>query len=204
MIEAEKAALDLRKDINKDLYDEVADGDGEEILGLEAVADSTGNATLYGLSRSTANRLKASTLTDTYVDVSGALTTVYLRAGITKVEVAGAQKGNIMIVTSPYIRDALFELLDGQQQLFVNPDFGFSGAIRFDGVPVLVDSDCPSTASERQLYIIDKESDKIIISRGLQLIGLAKVSAAQEAYVMINLAHVYENPLRIHMLDNLT
>ena len=204
MIEVEKAAMDLRKDINKDLYDEVADGTGDELLGLEAVADSTGNTTLYGLTRSTANRLSADALADTYVDVSGALTTAAVRNGITKVTVDGAERGNLLIACGPYIRDALFELLDGQQQLFVNPDFGFSGAIRFDGVPVLVDSDCPSVASQRQLYVIDRDSDVIVFSVPPQLKGLAKVSAAEEAYVMTNLAHVYKRPRRIHMLDNLT
>ena len=204
MIEAEKAMMDMRKDLNVDLYEETADGTGEDILGLEAVADSTGNTTLYGYTRSVANRLKTSALGNTYTDVSGALTTDNLRTAYRYVWEDGAQFSDLMIVTSPAVRQALFELLDGQQQLFTAPDFGFSGAIRFDGIPVLVDSDCPSTATQRQLYVIDKASDIIVISVPPQLRGLAKVSAAEEAYVMVNLAHVYLNPRRIHMLDNLS
>jgi len=200
MIEAEKAMKDMRKAINKDLFLENADGDGTRVLGLEAVADSAGNTTLYGLTRSTANRLAPAAAADTYVAVGGALTTAAIRNGLTKVEVEGAQRGNLMIVTAPNIRDDLFELLDGQQQLFTMADFGFSGSIRFDGVPVLVDSDCPTD----QLYIVDRESYYAVMSVMPQLTGLAKVSAAEEAFVETNLAIVYEQPRRIHMLDTLS
>lgn len=199
MIEAEKAMKDLRKDINKDLFTEQADGDGTKVLGLEAVADSTGNATLYGLTRSVANRLKTSALADTYVPVGGALTTAVIRNGLTKVETEGAERGNLLIVTSPKQRDALFELVDAQQQLFTNPDFGFSGAIRFDGVPVIPDSDCQTDA----LFIVDRESYYVVMSKAPQLVGLAKVAASESAYVVTNLAVVYEQPRRIHMLDTL-
>ena len=204
MIEAEKAMIDLRKELNKDLYLENADGDSTALLGLEAVADSTGNTTLYGLTRSTANRLQTSALANTYTNnATVALTTAQVRAAYRYPWEDGAEFGNLRIVCSPAIREALFELLDGQQRLFTQADFGFSGAIRFDGIPVIVDSDCPSTASQRQLYVLDFDSDMIVFSRPPQLIGLAKVSAATEAYVMTNLAHVYLRPRRIHMIDNI-
>lgn len=200
MIEAEKAMLDLRKDINKDLFTEQADGDGTKVLGLEAVADSAGNTTLYGLTRSTANRLAPDAAGDTYTAVGGALTTSALRTAYRKVWEEGAQFGNLMIVTGPKQRQALFELLDGQQQLFTEADFGFSGAIRFDGIPVLTDSDCQEDA----MYVVDRESYYVVMSVMPQLTGLAKVSAAEEAFVETNLAVVYEQPRRIHMLNTLS
>lgn len=205
MIEAEKAMIDLRKDINKDLYNENADGDSTDVLGLEAVADSAGNTTLYGLTRSTSNRLAPAAAGDTYEDVSGSLTLAYARGAIRKVELDGASRGSLRMIVSPLVRDALFALQDDKQQyLSTDPRFGFAGAIGFDGVPLLVDPDCPATASEAQLYVVDFDSYKVVISRAPQLVGLAKVSAAQEAYVVIDLAVVYERPRRIHMLDNLT
>lgn len=197
--EANKRMQDLIHDINTDMYTEQVDTAGNKILGLESVADSAGNASMYGKTRSTANRLAPAAAGDTYNNVAGALTTVAVRDGLSKVEIAGALRGNLRIVTSPAVRDDLFELLDGQQQLYAIPQFGFSGQLSFDGVPIIVDSFCPSDS----LFVIDDECYYLVISRGPQLIGLAKVGAAEEAYVSVYLAAVYEQPRRIHMLNGL-
>jgi hypothetical protein len=198
-IESQKAMSDVMKDLNGDLFTEQVDS-GTQVLGLEAVADSAGNTTLYGLTRTTANRLSPDTATDTYVAVGGALTTALVRTGLTNVEVEGASRGNLRIVTNPHQRDNLFELQDSKQQLYTTPDFGFDGGLRFDGVPVIVDSDCQNDA----LFIVDFESYYVVISRGPEMVGLAKVAAAESAFVRVNLAVVYEQPRRIHMLDTLT
>ena len=72
--------------------------------------------------------------------------------------------------------------------------------ISVDGVPIIVDSDCQSDA----VFVIDDSSYKIVVSRAPQVIGLAKVGAAEEAYVSVYLAAVYEQPRRIYMLDTLS
>ena len=77
---------------------------------------------------------------------------------------------------------------------------GFYGAPAFDGVPMIVDSDCQVDA----IFITDFESQYIVVSRAPQLNGLAKVGAAEEAYVNTFLAHVYELPRRINMMDTLS
>lgn len=199
MLEAQARMGDMMRDINDDLYTAQVDS-GNQVIGLMAVADAATNTSLYGKTRSTTNRLAPATATDTYVAVGGALTTALIRNGLSLVEIEGARRDNLRIVVGPAVRDDLFELLDGQQHLFTNPDFGFNGGIRFDGVPVIVDSSCQSDS----LYIIDMESCYLVISRAPQLIGLAKVGAAESAYISTFLALVYEQPRRIHMLDTLS
>jgi len=202
MIECEKAARDIQKDINKDLYTEQVDTAGNKVLGLEAVADSAGNASMYGLTRSTANRLLPAAAADTYLATGAALSTIIIRRGVTKVEKAGASRGNLRLIMNPSIRDALLELKDSYQEYGGRPVFGFdvNGTFSMDGIPVIVDSDCNSDA----FYVVDWESYYIVMSRPPQLIGLARVGAAEEAFVSVYLAAVYEQPRRIYMGDTLT
>jgi len=208
MVEVEKRMKDLMHNINRDLFTEQVDqGSANKILGLEAVADSAGNTTLYGLTRSTSNRLAPASAGDTYNSVSGALTEALLRAGITKVEVEGAQRGDLMIVTSPAQRDVLFGLMASRQYLVApNPagQFGFAnspfGQVVYDGIPIVYDTQCPTDS----LFIVDKSVFYIVMSRPPQLIGLAKVGAAEEAFISTYLASVYELPRRIYMLNDLT
>lgn len=201
MVEVEKTMRDLMKDINKALFAEVADGTGNAILGLEAVADSAGNTTLYGLTRSTANRLAPAAALDTYQAVGGAITSLLLRGAMRKVETEGASRGNLRIIIAPIQRDNVFELEDGNLRYFDNkPSLGFDGVPKYDGVPMIVDPDCNTDA----IFVVDFESYYIVISRPPQLIGLAKVGAAEEAYISVYLAAVYEQPRRIHMLDTLS
>lgn len=200
MVEAEARMRDLLKDINNDLFTEQVDTAGNKILGLEAVADSAGNTSMYGKTRSTANRLAPDAAADTYVAVGGALSTSVLRNGAMKVETEGAQRQNLRIVTCPKQRDALFELEDGNQNYFTAARLGFEGQISYDGIPMIVDSSC----QEDSLYIVDFESYYIVMSKAPQMVGLAKVGAAESAYISTYFAVVYEQPRRIHMLNTLT
>lgn len=206
MVEVEKRMKDLLHNINRDLFTEQVDGT-VKVLGLEAVADSAGNTTLYGLTRSAANRLAPDAAADTYLSVSGALTEALLRAGISKVEVEGGQRGDLVIVTSPAQRNALFGLMAARQYLVApNPagQFGFAntpfGSVVYDGIPIVYDTQCPTDS----LFIVDKSVYYIVMSRPPQLIGLAKIGAAEEAFISTYLAAVYELPRRIYMLNDLT
>jgi hypothetical protein len=198
-LEANKQMADMRKALNRDLFTAQTDS-GNKILGYPAVADAATYTTLYGKSRTTANRLKRGTAANSYEDISGPLTTARLREALSDMEIDGAMRGDLIIVCAPAIRDDIFELQDGQQQLFEKPAFGFEGAIRFDGVPVLPDSDVASDS----LFVIDRASSYIVIGKPPQMTGLAKVGAAEEAYVETYLAHVYEQPRRIVWLDGLS
>jgi hypothetical protein len=208
MIEVEKRMRDLMKDLNRDLFTEQVDTTGTKILGLEAVADSAGNTSMYGLTRSVANRLAPDAAADTYQAVGGALTTALLRGALRKVEVDGASRGSLRFVVNPIQRDKMLELEKANIRYMGDPamaNLGFGlmkGAVQlmWDGIPVIVDPDCQTDS----VFVIDDESYFIVISRPPQMIGLAKVGAAEEAFISVYLAAVYEKPRRIHMLDTLS
>lgn len=200
MMEAELRMGDMMRDLNNDLFTEQVDTAGNKVLGLEAVADSAGNTSMYGKTRSTANRLAPAAAGDTYQEVGGAVTTALLREAARKVETEGAMRQNLRYIMHPKQRDAIFELEDGNLRYFQKPDLGFSGQFFFDGIPVIVDSSCQDDA----VFVVDFESYYIVMSRAPQMIGLAKVGAAESAYISTYLAAVYEQPRRIHMLNTLS
>lgn len=192
---------DLMRDINNDMFTAQGLETQNKVIGLQYVADAATNTVLYGLTRSTANRLAPATATDTYTSVSGAIITANLRLAMTAVEKEGAMRGNLFMVMNPTQRDKIFALEAGNQNYFNNSAvLGFEGSFRYDGVPVLVDSSCQTDS----IYVIDKESAYIVISRPPTVIGLARVGAAEEAYISVYLATVYEQPRRIYQLDTLT
>lgn len=204
-LEVDLQMKEMMNDINAALFAEVADGTGNSPLGLEAVADSAGNTTLYGLTRSAANRLSPDTAADTYLAVGGALTEAALRTKMTNLETEGTRMGDMAIVASPATRDLLFNLLDGQRRFnTTEASFGFNKMTvpSYDGVPIIVDSDCNSDA----IYVIDISRDGAAIVVGMPptITNLAKVGAATEAYVQMDFAFVYHQPRRIGMLDTLS
>lgn len=200
MIEVEKRMKDMMRDINNDLFTEQTDST-TKVIGLEAVADSAGNTTLYGLTRSSANRLSPSTAADTYAVTGTTITSATLRLAMRKPEVDGALRGNLRLVSNPVQRDQVFEIEDGNLRYYDNKaSLGFNGQIAYDGVPWIIDSSCPTDS----IFVVDFESYYIVISKAPTLTGLARVSAATEAYVEVYLAAVYERPRRIYQLDTLS
>jgi hypothetical protein len=201
-VELEVTMKDIMTDINKDLYGARVD-DTTAILGLEGVAKSATYTSIYGLVRSAANRLAPDTAADTFQDINGALTTAKLREALRKPEIEGALRGNLRIVTNPALRDKLAELNASlrRHNSDAQSDFGFDvTGHTFDGVPIIYDAFCPVN----KLFVSDFESNYVVVSRPPQVIGLARVGAAEEAFVSIYLAHVYENPRRIHQLDRVS
>ena len=202
-IEINLQMLELMNDVNAALFAEVADGTNTHPLGLEAVADATGNGTLYAKSRSTANRLSPATATDTYEAIGGDLTEAKLRAHITSLEIAGVRQGDIAIIANPRTRDFLFNLMDGVRRFnSIEASFGFNKKMvpLFDSYPMIVDSDCNTDA----IYVIDQSSDVIVMAMEPRITQLAKISAATEAYIEMDFAHVYKEPRKISMLDTLS
>ena len=101
----------------------------------------------------------------------------------------------------PAQRTAVFELEDGNIRYPDGvPSLGFDGSFAYDGIPVIVDSDCQTDA----IFVIDTESYYAVISLPPQMVGLAKVGTADEAFITMYFAMVYEQPRRIHMLNTLT
>jgi len=202
-LEVDLQMKEMLNDVDAALFAEMADGTGNDPLGLEAVADSAGNTTLYGFTRGTGNRLSPDTAADTYEAIGGNLTEARLRASLAYLETEGTMKQNMAIIAHPTTRDYLLNLMDGQRRFATTEAaFGFNKipTTSFDGIPVIVDHNC----NEDALYIIDTEADVIVMGMEPKLVSLAKVGAATEAYLEMHFAHVYKQPRRISMLDTLS
>ena len=196
----------MMRDVNTALFAAVADGTGNSPLGLEAVANAGVYTTLYGLTRSAANRLGAAgDVADYYINVGGNLTEAALRTGIRNLEIQGSARADIVIVCSPAARDYLYNLLDGQRT-FINTEaaFGFvrSNVPTYDGFPIIIDPFCTADS----LFIIDTNVNcySIVMAMAPTIVNLAKVGAATEAFVEMDFAAVYKQPRRIHMLNGLS
>jgi hypothetical protein len=217
-IEVERAAKFVAQSMASDIFKENADGASVQLLGLEAVADSTGNTTLYGKTRSTANRLKAATLTDTYVSTSEAITSSVLRTGYEKVLAAGSNVSDIVITMNPAQCTKLFNTFDNTAATYnsiINSpvltmqgapaSFGFQRNVipHFDGIPIIRDYNCQTDA----FYVVDVSAEKgfvLVTSKPLGLRGLAKIGASEAAFVNFYGCTVYKNPRNVFLHDGLT
>lgn len=216
-IQVDRAAKIVTQSMAADIFKENADGDSYQFLGLEAVADTTGNTTLYGKTRSTANRLTTGTLADTYVTTSEGITTTVIRAGYEKVLSRGSSLGNIAIVTHPTQVRRLFDTQDNTaatyNSIIQSPvtmagapaSFGFNRAMipYVDGIPVIRDYNCQNDA----FYVIDMSLERgfvLVVSKPLGMRGLAKVGTSESAYVNFYGAAVYKSPINIFLHDSLT
>jgi len=199
-LEINKKMGEAMKQINKALFGAVADT-GSAIMGYEGVANSAAFTTIFGLSRTTANRLAPATATDTYEAIGGAITAAKLQGACTKVEIQGANRSDLVIRCNPAMRDKILNLYEDKIRYSTNAIVGFNPSLPIlpFGVPLMADSDCPVD----QVYVTDDAVDAIVVSKAPMVTGLAKVSAAESAYVEAYLAHAYDNVLRIHMLDTL-
>lgn len=200
-----------------DIFKENADGDSFQFLGLEAVADSTGNATLYGKTRTDANRLKTATLAETYSTTSEAISVSVVRKCYEQPLARGSALTDIVVVTNPTQVRKLFDSQDNVAATYTStivhpvtfdaapPEFGFKRSLipHVDGIPIIRDYNCGA----QKLFIVDISRDKgfvLVTSKPLGVRGLAKVGTSESAYVNFYGCTVYKSPRNIFMHDGLT
>lgn len=139
--EVEAATRALLSVMNVALFAETGAFTATTFLGLEYIADSTGNTTLYGLTRSTTNLLGASG-SEYSAQSSAAISKATLRTAIRTLETNGANRGDLVFVCDPVQRDMILALLDDAQRFNgTSPRAGFEGMPQFDGVPIFTDKD---------------------------------------------------------------
>lgn len=141
-IELEAATRKALSQMNAALFAEKGAFTDEEFLGLEYVADSTGNTVLYGLTRSATNLLGASG-SEYNATSSAPISKAYLRTAVRTLEVNGADRNTLIYVCNPVQRDLILSLLDDAQRFASTmPRAGFEGMPTFDGIPIHADKDC--------------------------------------------------------------
>lgn len=213
----ERATKIVVQSMAADIFKENADGDSHQFLGLEAVADSTGNATLYGKTRTAANRLKTATLAETYITTSEAISVSVVRKSYEQPLARGSALTDIVIVTNPAQVRKLFDSQDNTAATYNStivhpvtfdaapPEFGFRRSLipHIDGIPIIRDYNCGA----QKLFVVDVSRDKgfvLVTSKPLGVRGLAKVGTSESAYVNFYGCTVYKSPRNIFMHDGLT
>ena len=95
-LEVQDAAIAMASSINVDLFTEQGVESAAEIIGLKYLADATGNTLLYGVTRSSANKLAPTSSDLNYVDGSGGLSKGVLRTGLTYLKNDGSRRGRLV------------------------------------------------------------------------------------------------------------
>lgn len=140
------------------------------------------------------------TAANTYADGSGGLTLTLVRTGLRNMVVDGSLRRNLRIVCSPKQYDALKAQHDDQIRYDgQSSEFGFIGDIRVDGIPVIVDKDCPDAS----LFVIDIFHHRVAIWVPPVLEILGKRSDAVEGFVKAYIATYNTAPRRIYEVHSL-
>lgn len=217
-IELNRGAEAVTESMNADLFkgntDNTTDWNG--FVGLLGVADSSTYGTLYGKTRSATNRLLDSTLANTYVSTSEAISVSVVRSGYEKVLAQGSKPEDIAIVMHPTQVRRLFDTEDAAIRYgpltreSAPPAWGFSRVMipYVDGIPVIRDYRCESSASAADMFaVVDLNPGKgfvLVVSKPLGARGLAKVGTSESAYVSFWGATVYKSPRNVFVHDSLT
>ena len=178
--EVQDATETLLSTMNVALFAEKGAFSDLEFLGLEYIADSTGNTTLYGLTRSATNLLGASG--SEYSAQSGApISKPTLRTAIRTLEVNGADRNDLVILCHPLQRDLILSLLDDAQRLLTSPRAGFEGQLVFDGVPLVTDKD----ANNDDIFVVNlgKNGMRLGVQKPVSFEELAKTDDSRSGFL---------------------
>lgn len=220
-LELQRAAQAVTESMNSDLFkgNTEASTGWVGFNGLIGYADSTTHTTLYGKTRSAANRLLDATLANTYDSTSEAISVSLVREGYEKVLAHGSRLADLAIVMHPTQVRKLFDTEDaairyGQPStvaiMAAPPSWGFSRAMipHLDGIPIIRDYRCESSAAAADMFaVVDMSADKglnLVVSKPLGARGLAKVGTSESAYVSFWGASVYKSPRNVFVHDSLT
>jgi hypothetical protein len=217
-IEIQRAAEAVTESMNADLFKPKTDATAgwNGFIGLLGVADSSTYTTIYGRVRSAANRLLDATTANTYVSTSESITIAKVRQGYEKVLAHGSSLGDLVIVMHPTQSRILFDTEDAAiryNNLTMAPapaSWGFDRAMipYIDGIPVFRDYRCESSAAAADMFaVVDMSRNKgfnLIVSKPMNIRGLAKVGLSEKAYVNFYGAAVYKSPRNIFVHDSLT
>ena len=214
----ERAAEAVTESMNSDLFKPKSDDTAGWLgfTGLLAVADSATYTSMYGKTRSAANRLLDATTANTYLSTAEAISVDIMRDGYEKVLEHGSSLGSIAIAIHPTQMRRLWNTEDSairNQILTMSgapPTFGFNRAVipHLDGIPMIRDYRCESSAAAKDMYcVIDFSTNKgfnLIVSKPLGARGLAKVGTSEAAYVSFWGCTVYKSPRNVFVHDSLT
>ena len=190
------STMDMMSVLNAALFAEVGLETASAIIGFEYITDSAGNTTLYNVTRSSTNKLAPDSAGDTYINGSSAtITMANLRNGIRQAVTEGANKANLIWITSPTQGDMLRNSMDDARRLLTSKDttFGFTTDLAPDGVPVFEDKDCNTD----DWFLIDTETHRVAIWIPPTIERLGKSADSEDAFIKMYFATYNRAPRRM-------
>ena len=214
----DRAAKRVRQSMAADIFKAKVDNTTgwKGFVGLIGVADSATFTTMYGKSRSAANRLLDATTANTYNTTAEAITVPRVRIGYENVLAQGSELSQIVITMSPTQSRLLFNSQDASLRyqpvltMAAAPaDFGFGRGLipHIDAIPVVRDYHAVDASGNFDMFaVVDVGPDGfvLVVSKPLSVRGLAKVGTSESAYVSFWGATVYKRPRNIFVHDDLT
>jgi hypothetical protein len=190
------STMDMMAVVNLALYAEKGAETDKECLGFEYITDSAGNTSLYGYTRSTANKLAPDSAGDTYINGGSAVISMAnLRSAITQAVNEGANKRNLIFFTNPIQGNMLRGKFDDSRRMLSPTDsgFGFSTDLYIDGIPVFEDKDCNTD----DVFLVDLETHRVAIWIPPTLERLGKSGDQEDGFIKMYFATYNRAPRRM-------
>ncbi len=190
------STMDMLSVLNAALFAEVGLETASAVIGFEYITDSTGNGSLYNMTRSSTNKLNPDSAGDTFIDQdSEVVSMTNLRAAIRQAVLENANKKNLVFITAPVQGDMLRGKFDDSRRLLTSKDtdFGFSTDLWVDGIPVFEDKDCNTD----DWWLVDLETHRVAIWIPPTIERLGKSADSEDAFIKTYLATYNRAPRRM-------
>lgn len=186
--EIEDASKDFLVEINTQLFADGTGNSNKDLFGLKnTVDDGTLFANIYGLARATNTYLQSTTVDKSSANIS--LTD--LRTMIRTSEEAGANKNDLMFVTSYKQKDKILDLLQDIQRLVpTSARTGFEGLPTFDGVPIHADAQC----DDDYVYLLDMRHTKMKVTLSPVITYMGIDGDSEKAFIKMYAEFIAEVP----------
>lgn len=169
------------------------------IIGFEYLANDNTYTSLYGLTRSSTNKLAPDTHTDNYINQSSTrVTMTNLRALKRNATDEGAKKRNLIYFCNPLQADMMRAKFDDSRRMMAakDTDFGFSTDLFIDGIPVFEDIDCNTD----DWFCVDSDSHRVGIEVPPTVERLGKTGDSEDAFIKMYCATYNRLPRAIGMI----
>jgi len=184
--ELKDATKDFLVEVNSQLFGDGTGNGGADLFGLKNTIDTTGN--LYGHTGEAA-------LIGNVTDVGGAdISISYLREMIRKSEMAGANKNDLLFVTSYKQRDLILDLIQNMQRVIpTSARVGFEGLPTVDGIPIHADAQC----DDDYVYLIDMSVTMLKVTTPPTYEELSKTKDARSGFIKMYAEFICKAPTHL-------
>ncbi len=195
-LEVQDSVAAMLSVVNAALFAEAGAETSVSPIGLEYITDSAGNTTLYGITRSSTNKLAPDSAGDTYINQSSTIVSMgNLRAAYEHCVTDGSNKSDLIFVTSPTQGILMRGKMDDARRYMTDRDtrFGFATDLFIDGIPVFEDKDCNTD----DWFCVDMKAHRVAIWVPPTIEKLGKTDDSEGAFIKMYFATYNTAPRRM-------